>query len=169
MSWAPCTSSCGGWTKPELRSSYDGLDKTWDARASALNARLESERLPVRVANLVSIWTVCYGTPSRYNWMFQYYLRAEGLHLSWIGTGRLIFSHNYTDADVAAVCDRFVAAARSMCDDGWWWQAPALTDRAIRARILRDTLAALLRQTPRQPAHAASSETIGSKSSPRTT
>ena len=46
--------------------------------------------------------------------MFQYYLRAEGLALSWVGTGRFIFSLNYTDAEFAAVADRFVAAARAM-------------------------------------------------------
>ena len=40
--------------------------------------------------------------------MLQYYLRAEGLALSWIGTGRLIFSLNYTDADFEAVAERFV-------------------------------------------------------------
>ena len=45
--------------------------------------------------------------------MLQYYLRAEGLALSWVGTGRLIFSLNYTDADFDAVADRFVAAAAS--------------------------------------------------------
>ena len=48
-------------------------------RAQALNERLRRRRLPVRVANLSSIWTICYGQPSRYNWMFQYYLRAAGL------------------------------------------------------------------------------------------
>ena len=78
-----------------------------------LNDRLRAEALPVAVANMSSIWTVCYTQPSRYNWMLQYYLRAEGLALSWIGTGRLIFSLNYTDADFAAVADRFVAAAKS--------------------------------------------------------
>ena len=61
-----------------------------------------------------SIWTVLYTQPSRYNWMLQFYLRAEGLALSWIGTGRLIFSLNYTDADFDAVADRFVAAAKAM-------------------------------------------------------
>ena len=68
----------------------------------------------MQVANMSSIWTVCYTQPSRYNWMLQYYLRAEGLALSWVGTGRLIFSLNYTDADFEAVADRFVAAARAM-------------------------------------------------------
>ena len=88
--------------------------RTWNERAQRLNERLRAEALPVAVANLSSIWTVCYTQPSRYNWMFQYYLRAEGLALSWVGTGRLIFSLNYTDADFDAVADRFVAAAKAM-------------------------------------------------------
>ena len=66
----------------------------------------------MQVANLSSIWTVFYTQPSRYNWMLQFYLRAEGLALSWVGTGRLIFSLNYTQADFDAVADRFVAAAQ---------------------------------------------------------
>ena len=94
-----------------------------------------------QVANLSSIWTVCYTQPSRYNWMLQYYLRAEGLALSWVGTGRLIFSLNYTDADFEAVADRFVAAAEAMQQDGWWWGDPALTNKAIRRRILREMIA----------------------------
>jgi glutamate-1-semialdehyde 2,1-aminomutase len=39
--------------------------------------------------------------------MLQYYLRAEGLALSWVGTGRLIFSLNYSDAEFNAVLDKF--------------------------------------------------------------
>jgi glutamate-1-semialdehyde 2,1-aminomutase len=88
-----------------------------------------------------SIWTVCYLRPSRYNWMLQYYLRAEGLALSWIGTGRLIFSLNYTDADFQAVADRFVAAARAMEQDGWWWHPPAATNKSIKRRILKEMIA----------------------------
>jgi len=45
------------------------------------------------------VWTTLYTQPSRYNWMLQFYLRAEGLSLSWIGTGRYIFSHDLSDAD----------------------------------------------------------------------
>src|SRR5262249_49564773 len=85
--------------EPAIRNSYRSIDEIWDRRASSLNASLATEHLPVRVANLCSIWTVWYTTPSRYNWMFQYYLRAEGLALSWVGSGRLVFSHNYLDAD----------------------------------------------------------------------
>jgi glutamate-1-semialdehyde 2,1-aminomutase len=93
---------------PGVRRSYEEADACWNARAASLNVRLDREELPVRVVNLTSIWTVVYQTPSRYNWMFQFYLRAAGLALPWVGSGRLIFSHDYTDADFAAVADRFV-------------------------------------------------------------
>jgi glutamate-1-semialdehyde 2,1-aminomutase len=136
---------------PTIRHSYQVADAVWNQRAATLNARLTSEGLPVRVANLVSIWTVCYTTPSRYNWMFQYYLRAEGLALSWIGSGRLIFSHNYSDADFEAVAERFVSAARAMQADGWWWCAPKVTNRAIKRQVFGEMLAA---RVPRLASHA---------------
>jgi glutamate-1-semialdehyde 2,1-aminomutase len=125
---------------PQIDALYRDLDKVWNTRAHMLNARLAAADLPVRVANLSSIWTVCYIRPSRYNWMLQYYLRAEGLLLSWIGTGRLIFSLNYSDADFAAVVDRFVAAASAMQRDGWWWHNPALTDRVIKRTVLKEII-----------------------------
>jgi glutamate-1-semialdehyde 2,1-aminomutase len=125
---------------PEGEAVYHDLDRTWNGRAQRLNARLRAEELPVEVANMSSIWTVCYTQPSRYNWMLQYYLRAEGLALSWIGTGRLIFSLDYTEADFEAVADRFVAAAKAMQRDGWWWSNPALTNKSIKRMILKETI-----------------------------
>lgn len=127
--------------EPALRSVYDGLDERWDARTRGLNERLAARGLPVRIANMSSIWTVFYTAPSRYNWMLQYYLRLEGLALSWIGTGRLIFSLNYGDADFAAVADRFVAAAEKMNHDGWWWRDASVTNKCIRRQILREMIA----------------------------
>jgi glutamate-1-semialdehyde 2,1-aminomutase len=126
---------------PEVAELYADLDAAWNARADRLNRRLAEEGLPVQVANMSTIWTVSYTVPSRYNWMFQYYLRAEGLALSWIGTGRLIFSLNYTEADFETVADRFLAAARAMQGDGWWWRDPGATNTSIRRRILREIVA----------------------------
>ena len=126
---------------PNFRIVYHGLDDIWNARAQKLNEMMEAEDLPVRFAKLSSIWTVTYTIPSRYNWMLQYHLRAEGIALSWVGTGRLIFSLNYTDADFAEVATRFVAAASRMKQDGWWWHTPALTNKGIRRQILKEMVA----------------------------
>ncbi|MGB6452778.1 MAG: aminotransferase class III-fold pyridoxal phosphate-dependent enzyme [Steroidobacteraceae bacterium] len=123
-----------------VRTLYRDLDEKWNRRAHALNERLRAALLPLQVSNLSSIWTIDYLQPSCYHWMLQYYLRAEGLALSWVGTGRLIFSLNYTDADFAAVVDRIVAAATAMSHDGWWWTSEALTSRAIKRRVFREML-----------------------------
>jgi glutamate-1-semialdehyde 2,1-aminomutase len=125
-----------------VRAIYRELDQVWDRRASQLNERLRAAQVPVQVSHLSSIWSINYLRPSRYNWMFQYYLRAAGLALSWVGTGRLIFSLNYTDADFDAVCDRMVSAAADMLRDGWWWEGLRLTNKAIKRRVLRELLQA---------------------------
>jgi glutamate-1-semialdehyde 2,1-aminomutase len=124
---------------PGVRALYADLDELWNRRCEQLNLRLRAAEVPVQVANLSSIWTVLYTRPSRYNWMLQFYLRAEGLALSWVGTGRLIFSLNYTDADFAEVARRFVAAAQAMRGDGWW-DGPEQSNRAIRRTILLEML-----------------------------
>jgi glutamate-1-semialdehyde 2,1-aminomutase len=144
----------------EIRTLYRDVDETWNRRARELNERLRANGLPVQVANLSSIWTVGYLTPSRYNWMFQYYLRAAGLALSWVGTGRLIFSLDYTEESFAAVADRFVAAAQAMQRDAWWWADERLTNKAVRRQILKELLQARWRSP-------SSTEPIGSMSSPR--
>ena len=145
-----------------VRALYHGLDDVWNTRAQALNERMAAAQLPVRVANLSTIWTICYLGASRYNWMFQYYLRAAGIALSWVGTGRLIFSLNYTEADFAAVAGRIVAAAEEMRRDGWWWSAPQLTNKSIRRRVLREMIQARWASAGR-PA----TSPMGSISSPR--
>jgi glutamate-1-semialdehyde 2,1-aminomutase len=144
-------------TEP-VRRLYRDLDGTWNSRAKMLNDRLTAAGLPVRVANLSSIWTLYYSAPSRYNWMFQYYLRAAGLALSWVGTGRLIFSLNYTDADFAEAADRILSAAEEMRREGWWWSEPTLTNQSIRRRLFKEML---------QARWAASTSPMGSISSPR--
>ena len=126
---------------PEAQACYQGLEAQQDERAARLNQHLAAEDLPVRVAHLSTVWTVTYTRPSRYNWMLQFYLRAHGLALSWVGTGRLIFSLNYGEAEFAQVVERFVAACRQMREDGWWWADPALTNRAIRRSIFKEMLA----------------------------
>jgi len=142
-----------------VRALYHGLDDLWNERARRLNDRLAAASLPVRVANLSSIWTLYYPRASGYNWMLQYYLRAAGLALSWVGTGRLIFSLNYTEEDFTAVADRIVSAADEMQRDGWWWSDSQLTNKAIKRRVLKELIQARWASGSTSP--------IGSISSPR--
>ncbi len=128
----------------EFASETDAADALWNERALHLNDELSEHNLPVRVHNLSSIWILTYTVVSRYNWMFQYYLRAEGLALSWVGTGRLIFSHNYDDGDFEAVVKRFVKAAQTMLADGWWEPIPEASNKTIRRQVLKELIAARL-------------------------
>lgn len=126
----------------EVRALYDGADALWDERAERLNRALGDASAPVEVANLQTVWTVLYTRPGRYHWMFQYYLRAHGLALPWIGTGRLIFPLDFDDTHFDEVVERTTAAARAMVADGWWDTPPGLTARAIRRTVLREMAAA---------------------------
>jgi len=132
---------------PEADALYDGLDARWDNRAAAFNDALAAAGVPVGAAHLSSIWTILYHVPSRFNWMLQYYCRAEGLLLSWVGTGRIIFSLNYTDADMAEVTARFVRAAQAMRADGWWWCRDGATSKAVRRGFLRELVRERLGRT----------------------
>ena len=125
----------------EVQALYAQLDEVWRRRAAHLNQALHDADLPLQVAHLSSIWTVSYTLPSRYNWMLQFYLRQQGLALSWVGTGRLVFSLNYTEADFEAVTERFVRAAQAMQQDGWWWNA-GQSNQDIKRRILRELIRA---------------------------
>ena len=124
----------------EVKAIYEGVDERWNARAARFNQTMLAAGLPIQVANMQSIWSVFYTTPSRYNWMLQFYLREQGLALSWIGTGRLIFSLNYSDADFNAVLERFVQAAKVMQAEGWWTSDAALSNKAIKRSILLEML-----------------------------
>jgi len=129
---------------PEVRATYEDLDARWDARAARFNARLAAAGLPVRVANMASVWSTLYLQPGRYNWLLQFYLAAEGVSCAWIGTGRFIFPNDLDDATLDDVAARFVDAAERMRDDGFFWGDPALTNAAIRRRMLREMVSAAL-------------------------
>ena len=125
----------------DIQHVYQQADTLWNERVAQLNNALSDKSLPVRIENIHSILTVLFTQPSRYNWMLQFYLRAQGLELSWVGSGRLIMSLNYSDDDFLEVQQRFVAAAEAMEQGGWWWYTPALTNKSIQQQLLQDMLA----------------------------
>jgi len=128
--------------QPDVQQQYRESESLWNSRVAAFNQRLQDEALPLRITNIHSILSVLYTRPSRYNWMFQFYLRQAGLELGWTGTGRLIMSYSFTDAEFNEVIERFVTAAHQMDAGGWWWQGPELTNKAIKRQFLVDMLSA---------------------------
>jgi glutamate-1-semialdehyde 2,1-aminomutase len=125
----------------QIASVYQNLDTTWNQRRERFNEVMIEKGFPLRAANMSSVWSLYYTDPSRYNWMLQYYLRAEGLALSWVGTGRLIFSLNYSDSDFEEVIARFVKACDKMKEAQWFWAPPELTNKGIRRNILKEMFA----------------------------
>ncbi len=125
---------------PEVQNLYAHATELWQERQRKLNQALEAAGLPVKVAGMETIWSVLYDKPSRYNWMLQYYLREQGIALSWVGSGRMIFSFNMDEAVFEMFCKQFVAAAQRMNDDAWWWTPANETNRNIRRSVFREML-----------------------------
>lgn len=139
--------------KPQYDEMYRHIDEVWNERAERLNAMLSRANLPVQVRNLTSVWTIVYTAPSRFHWMLQFYLIAQGLMLGWVGSGRLIFSHNFSDADMDVFYGKFMDAARQMKQDGWWDQgAQSVSDQAIRRSLVSELVRAKWHQWRCQPA-----------------
>ncbi len=126
----------------QVQDLYKGAHKVWQDRVACMNRRFSNEQLPIQVSHLHSVLSVQYLVPSRYNWMLQFYLRQQGLELSWTGTGRLIMSLAYTDDEFNEVISRFVQAAKNMKAHGWWWQDAKLSNKAIKRFMLVDVLTA---------------------------
>lgn len=125
---------------PAVQQLYEGLEERWSAHARAFNEASEARGFPVRVHALSTIWTVTYTRLGRYHWMLQYYLREQGLALSWVGTGRIIFNLSYSQADVAEVLRRFLSACQAMQEDGWWWADASLNKRRVARQLLGEML-----------------------------
>jgi glutamate-1-semialdehyde 2,1-aminomutase len=126
----------------DIAALYANVDATWLRRADLMNARLQAAGVPVQVAGMSSVWTVLYTQPACFNWLFQHYLRFEGVALSWVGSARIIWSLNFSDAEFEQVLQCFERAARAMQADGWWWTDGLSTNKTIKRRLLREMLAA---------------------------
>lgn len=117
----------------DATAAYADAQRLTDDFITRGNKALVAEGFPMRLQNLTTVWTVLFTTPGRYHWLFQYYLRAEGVALSWVGTGRCLFSLDWAPADYEVLLTRLLSAARRMRDDGWWYAG--VTSQQIKRRM----------------------------------
>ncbi|MEQ8493586.1 MAG: aminotransferase class III-fold pyridoxal phosphate-dependent enzyme, partial [Gammaproteobacteria bacterium] len=134
-------------TGAEAEAAYAATDIRCARFVDETNAALETARVPVRVSNLGTIWTVEFTAPGRFNWLLQYYLRAEGLNLSWVGTGRCAMSMDMGDDDYREVTRALVDAARAMQRDKWWLGTDEQPDRdrLMKKNLVREMMSSILR------------------------
>jgi glutamate-1-semialdehyde 2,1-aminomutase len=136
--------------QPDASKLYAESNQRCSEWVRSTNQALASAALPVRVVNLATVWTVLFKEPSRYNWLLQYYLRAEGVILSWVGTGRCLSSLDFKDEDYHDLQLKLVSAVQKMKNDAWWLTATEYPGREkiMRANLVREMLGSLV-QPPR--------------------
>jgi glutamate-1-semialdehyde 2,1-aminomutase len=126
--------------QPAAAELYEQAERRCDEWVRSTNQRLAAQALPLQVVHLSTVWTVLFKAPSRYNWLLQYYLRAEGLMLSWVGTGRCLSSMDFSPEDYQALQGKLLNAAQAMKADAWWLteeQQPG-RDKLMRWRLIRE-------------------------------
>jgi len=106
--------------KPETAKLYDAMHSNIDQFIQTTNASLKEHGFPVELANWFSVWSTMYTTPGRFHWMLQYYMKDAGINLSWVGTGRLLFSLDWQKADYDRLRERILVACSEMKKGGWW-------------------------------------------------
>ena len=133
-------------TQPETAKAYQESNSRCAEWVQSTNRRLAEASLPLRVVNLATVWTVLFKEPSRYNWLLQYCLRAEGVTLSWVGTGRCLSSMDFTAEDYGALGEKLLRASQAMKSDGWWPTAQEYPERerVMRTRLIREMAASLV-------------------------
>ena len=133
-------------SRPETAELYALANRRTEDWAREATCTLQAARLPLRVVQLGTIWTLEFTIPGRYHWLLQYYLRAQGVTLSWVGTGRCLVSLDFQPGDYAELTQKLLAAARAMQQDGWWIREeedPGLVRRMNR-RLVSELLSSLL-------------------------
>ena len=136
--------------EPATAKLYDESIERCVKWVRSTNEKLAEALLPLRVVNLATVWTVLFKEPSRYNWLLQYYLRAENVTLSWVGTGRCLSSMDFTHEDYQDLQTKLLSAAHKMKSDGWWLSAAEYPGRekTMRVRLMREMLGSLV-QVPK--------------------
>jgi len=68
-------------------------------------------------------------------------MKDAGINLSWVGTGRLLFSLDWKAKDFDRLHDRIISACGSM-KEGGWWEPPVVN---VKQRLVVELLGGVLR------------------------
>jgi len=133
-------------TTPQTALRYDEANERCTAWAAAVNKDFADRSLPLRVVNLATVWTILFQQPGRYNWLLQYYLRAEGVMLSWVGTGRCLSNMAFTAEHYDELEAKLVTAASRMMLDGWWLEGLEQPERrkAMKSRLTWEMIGSIV-------------------------
>ena len=132
--------------QPHTARLYQEANQRCENWVRSSNQSFAEASLPIRVVNLATVWTVLFKEPGRYNWLLQYYLRAENITLSWVGTGRCLSSLDFSAEDYLTLQEALINAAREMKGDGWWLneeQQPG-RDKIMRNNLIREMAGSVL-------------------------
>src|SRR5712691_8922709 len=132
--------------QPAAAELYQQAEDRCAEWVRSTNQKLAEQALPLQVVHLSTVWTVLFKEPSRYNWLLQYYMRAEGLTLSWVGTGRCLNSMDFSPEDYQDLQAKLLNAAQAMKADGWWLteeQQPG-REKVMRARLIREVIGSVV-------------------------
>lgn len=137
-------------TRPQTQQLFDNSNQRCTEWATAVNKVFADTALPLRVVNLATVWTILFQQPGRYNWLLQYYMRAEGVTLSWVGTGRCLSNLAFTREHYDELQTKLVAAAARMKQDGWWLDGLERPEqrKVMKSRLMWEMIGSLV-QVPK--------------------
>ncbi|BCA52882.1 hypothetical protein W02_00220 [Nitrospira sp. KM1] len=148
--------------RPQTQQLYEEAHRHCTDWAAATNKEFSEHKLPLRVVNLATVWTILFQQPGRYNWLLQYYMRAAGITLSWVGTGRCLANMAFTQEHYDELRVKLLTAASRMEEDGWWLRgAEAKGSRSMKARLAWEIIGSVI-QVPK-PAQAFYAEVMRRK------
>lgn len=136
--------------RPETVQRYEEANQHCTAWAASVNKVFAERALPLRIVNLATVWTILFQQPGRYNWLLQYYLRAEGVVLSWVGTGRCLSNMAFQPEHYDELQAMLVNAAARMKEDGWWLDGLERPERrkVMQSRLRQEMIGSIL-QVPK--------------------
>lgn len=121
--------------KQEDAQEWERMHKCIDNFIVKANRAFEEKGYPIKLANWFSVWSIMYTKPGRYHWMFQYYLKDAGVNMSWVGTGRLLFSLEWQQGDYDRLLEKMLTACDAMNKGGWWVPPVANIKRCLSMEI----------------------------------